>query len=333
MADGPITGGMYELEPVLRAVARTTAVSLGFRTTVINLHRSAWDDFQTVVVEGSEEARRVLLGQISTWADWEPLLDARFERRGAYVIEHGAFDWSRDGLTSYVPADSGSEDPDGWHPEDALFVPLVSTAGELLGILSVDEPADGRRPTDEQLDVLVGVSQHAALALEHAQQAVAAERQRAAVDHLLRISTRLSERRTVAEMLDAVCVGIRDALGFDKVCVSMLEDGHFMPRAAAGVEQAELDRLAHVALRWSGTGSSCSTRTRRPRASTPACTGRRRATAAAAARAPGPGTCCSCRCATPTGGSSATSGRTTPSTGCCRPASCSRRSGRSRTRR
>ena len=52
----------YDLEPVLRAVARTTAACLGFRTTVINLHRPAWDDFQTVVVEGSDEARDALLG-------------------------------------------------------------------------------------------------------------------------------------------------------------------------------------------------------------------------------------------------------------------------------
>jgi aminoglycoside/choline kinase family phosphotransferase len=71
-------------------------------------------------------------------------------------------------------------------------VPLQSSAGELLGILSVDEPADGRRPGDEQLDLLVGMSQHAALALEHAQQAAAAERQRVAVDHLLGLTASLA---------------------------------------------------------------------------------------------------------------------------------------------
>ena len=76
----------YDLEPVLRAVARTTAACLGFATTVINLYRPAWDDFQTVVVEGSEEASRVLLGQTSTAADWAPVLDDRFQRRGAYLI-------------------------------------------------------------------------------------------------------------------------------------------------------------------------------------------------------------------------------------------------------
>jgi HD-GYP domain-containing protein (c-di-GMP phosphodiesterase class II) len=56
----------YDLEPVLRAVARTTAACLGYGTAVINLYRPAWDDFHTVVVEGSDEARRLLLGQTST---------------------------------------------------------------------------------------------------------------------------------------------------------------------------------------------------------------------------------------------------------------------------
>jgi diguanylate cyclase (GGDEF)-like protein len=238
----------YDLEPVLCAVARTTAACLGYGTAVINLYRPAWDDFHTVVVEGSEEARRLLLGQTSTADDWVDLLDARFERRGAYLIDHGAFDWTADRLTSYIPAGAPSDDPDAWHPEDALFVLLRSGAGELLGILSVDEPVDGRRPSDEQLDLLVGMSQHAALALEHAQEAAAAERQRVAVDHLLRLTASLAERRTIDEMLDAVCVGIRDALGFQKVVVALEgeEAEIFSLRAVVGMAAEERERLSAV---------------------------------------------------------------------------------------
>ena len=71
----------YALEPVLRAAARTIAACVGFSTAVINLHRPAYDDFQTVVVEGSAGARDALLGQTSTRSDWLPLFDPRFERR------------------------------------------------------------------------------------------------------------------------------------------------------------------------------------------------------------------------------------------------------------
>ena len=239
----------YALEPVLRAAARTIAACVGFGTAVINLHRPAYDDFQTVVVEGSDGASAALLGQTSTRADWLPLFDSRFERRGAYLIEYGSYDWSQDHLTSYVPKAAASADPGAWHPEDAMFVPLRSVAGELLGILSVDEPNDGRRPSDERLDLLVAVSQHAALALEHAQQAEAAERQRASVDHLLSVTAQLTEGRSFEAMLEAVCRGIHEALGFQTVCVSMLDGDDFVPRATVGLSAAELERLGRVPLR------------------------------------------------------------------------------------
>jgi diguanylate cyclase (GGDEF)-like protein len=237
----------YELEPVLRTVARTTAACLGFGTAVINLYRPAWDDFETVVVEGSDEASRLLLGQCSTAEDWAVLLDERFMRRGAYVLQD--FDWSQDRMATYVPPIEASSDPDSWQPDDALFVPLRSSDGELLGILSVDEPVSGKRPTDEELDLLVGVAAHAALALEHVQQAAAAERQRVSVDHLLRLTASLAERRTIDEMLDAVCTGVSDALGFQKVVVAIEnESGILDLRAHCGMPEEELERLGSLPM-------------------------------------------------------------------------------------
>ena len=99
----------YDLEPVLRTVARTTAACLGFGTAVINLYRPAWDDFHTVVVEGSEEASRLLLGQSSTAEDWALLLDERYERRGAYVLAGLRLDPGSDG--DVRAADRGLDGP------------------------------------------------------------------------------------------------------------------------------------------------------------------------------------------------------------------------------
>ena len=52
------------------------------------------------------------------------------------------------------------------HPEDELFVPFYGSDGSLLGIFSVGEPRSGRRPSDEELDVLVAMAEHAAAAVE-----------------------------------------------------------------------------------------------------------------------------------------------------------------------
>jgi hypothetical protein len=69
-------------------------------------------------------------------------------------------------LDAHVPAApiAGSN---AWLPGDALLVPLRARDGELLGVVSVDEPVWRRRPTDDELELLVAVVDLAALALEH----------------------------------------------------------------------------------------------------------------------------------------------------------------------
>jgi diguanylate cyclase (GGDEF)-like protein/putative nucleotidyltransferase with HDIG domain len=239
-----------DLQPLLEAIARVISVSLGFRTVVINLHRPAWDDFEVVVVHGSDAARRVLLGTTRSWAGWQALLDPRFERSGTYLIPAGEFDWDGEGIVSYVPPDVPAAAPGEWHPEDGLMVPLRSSTGRLLGIVSVDEPFDGRRPSNLQLEVLAAVCGHAALAVEHGQAAAEADRQRAAVQHLLRVSARLTGRRSVEEMLFAVCAGIREALGFQRVIVALTEgpDHRLMVRSSVGWSEDELAALPPVPL-------------------------------------------------------------------------------------
>jgi diguanylate cyclase (GGDEF)-like protein/putative nucleotidyltransferase with HDIG domain len=243
-----------DLQPLLEAIARVISVSLGFGSVVVNLHRAAWDDFEVAVVHGTEEGRRVLLGTSESWQNWQALLDPRFERGGAYLIPHGEFEWDADGRVSYVPpaAPGAVEDwdPEAWHPEDALMVPLRSSTGRLLGIVSVDEPIDGRRPSDAQIEVLSAVCGHAALAVEHAQATADADRHRAAVQHLLRVSARLTSRRSVEEMLFAVCGGIRDALGFQRVIVALTEgpDHRLVTRSSIGWSEDEIAALPPVPL-------------------------------------------------------------------------------------
>ena len=224
-----------ELPELLAAIARTIAESLGYGTVAINLYRPAWDDFCVTTVHGSQAAQDALLGRVRNLADWERLLDDRFLRRGAYVIEHGAVDWDAVGVT-YVPDMEPPTAPDGWHPEDALFVPMRHSDGHLLGILSVDEPKSGLRAGDEELDVLSALSAHAAFAVQAAQEAGDAARHRLALEELLAVSSRLTAEPAVDEILRAVCSGIRDALGFLNVFAQLVdpETGRLEPRASVG---------------------------------------------------------------------------------------------------
>ncbi len=225
-----------DLGSALEHAAAAVSDALGYRTVVVNLYRPAWDDFEVVVVHGSADVRRTLLRTRSSPTTWRGVLHARFCRRGAFHIPRGAYDWE-DGDLDYVPAGPGAAPAgeDAWDPEDALFVPLRGAHGQLIGVLSVDEPVSLRRPNDLELDVLVAAAGHVALALEHAQASELAARHRAAVEHLLRASAGLVASCTGDEVLRSVARGIADALHFERVCVLLAEpDGTLVSRASAG---------------------------------------------------------------------------------------------------
>ena len=145
-----------DLPELLAAIARTISDSLAFRTVVINLYRREWNDFLVTTVHGSDEARDAVLGQVRQVGDWDALLDQRFLQRGAYLVPEGEFDWDNQ-VASYKPDLPASDDPNAWHADDALFAPMRGADGQLLGILSVDEPISGRRPSGDEIDVLVAV--------------------------------------------------------------------------------------------------------------------------------------------------------------------------------
>jgi diguanylate cyclase (GGDEF)-like protein len=225
-----------DLDALLPAIATAVAEAMGYGTVVISLYRPAWNDFRVETVHGSDEGREALLGRERTWVEWEPLFDLKFERHGCFLLPWDEFDWSWDKSVSFVPDIEMADGPDAWHPEDSLFVPLRHSAGHLVGILSVDEPVSGRRPSDDDLAVLAALAAHAAQAVQDAQAAAEAARHRTALEHLLRVSARLTQTLSSDAILMEVCEGIRAALGFRNVSVELIDAGtqRAVPRAVVG---------------------------------------------------------------------------------------------------
>lgn len=238
-----------DLPALLEAVVRTIGESLGYRTVAVNLYRPQWDDFEVTTVYGNEEAKAVLLGQARPGDDWTVLLAEHFEHRGAYVVPSGAVDWDSLG-PSYVPEGGRACHPDAWDPEDALFVPMRDQRGLLLGIISVDEPVSGRRPADDDLEVLVSLVDHATLAVEAMREAAESERHQRALEELLAVSSRITGETSNSEILGQVCTGISEALDFRNVCGALVdpETGTLVPQATAGWRLEELRRREPVTL-------------------------------------------------------------------------------------
>jgi diguanylate cyclase (GGDEF)-like protein len=224
-----------ELRSALDRIAALIAEAMGYRTVVVNLHRPAWDDFEATTVYGREEARGVLLATASTWDQWAPFLAPRYERRGAQHVPAHLAPPNPPGLHIYKPEGSPSDDPARWDPNDLLLVLMRRSNGDLLGILSIDEPLDGLRPSDEDADRLVALAEVVSLAVEQALEAQRDAGHRLALERLLTVSSRVADQRSRGGVLHEVSAGIRSALGFQRVAVLLADErGVLRPAATAG---------------------------------------------------------------------------------------------------
>jgi signal transduction histidine kinase/putative methionine-R-sulfoxide reductase with GAF domain len=79
--------------------------------------------------------------------------------------------WLREryGYQSSVPSHLKPEEMIDWDPQDTVYAPLRLADGRIVGRLSMDDPADGRRPTKESLASLELFLHQAAVAIENAQ--------------------------------------------------------------------------------------------------------------------------------------------------------------------
>jgi len=172
---------------------------LHFQTVAVNLREGDEDDLRVVLVAGDEEVRSALLGNVNPWATWHPLLDPKYDRLGASWLPAGSHDWSED-PNVYTPESARSLGPDAWDPDDALLLPLRGATGEVLGVVSVDEPRSGGRPSDDEVRVLMAVADHTGLAIERVLPSSAGP-----------VTGEAPELRLAAAMLLAETLDLRDA--------------------------------------------------------------------------------------------------------------------------
>ena len=167
-------GASLDLEATLQRVVDTVVELLGFQVAVINL-ANRYGELETVKVAGPAQS---LLGNRDTVANWEALL-AVAEVRGSLRFVPHTTPWP-DEKNRWVPDLPISDDPGAWHPEDGLFAPLHAPDGQLVGMLSVDCPVNGRRPDEHTCQLLEVFAVQAALALDHARIHAKLERKEAA---------------------------------------------------------------------------------------------------------------------------------------------------------
>jgi diguanylate cyclase (GGDEF)-like protein len=191
-----------ELVQMLDLLAQTIVDALGFGVACMNIVRPD-GSLEVVSVAGEQTAREALLGAVDSGKNWNSLL-AISEAWGRLRFADHRSQAAELEMVMWVPDIVPGDDEDAWHPEDALYAPLTASDGELIGVLSVDLPHDGRRPGLTGRRALEAFAVSAALAIEHSTlrlRAEAAERalvHRASHDPL----TGVGNRAKLAERLE-----------------------------------------------------------------------------------------------------------------------------------
>ncbi|MFI8854102.1 diguanylate cyclase CdgB [Streptomyces sp. 891-h] len=156
------------LADTLQTVADGVVEGLGFEISAVHLVQ-ADGDLVVAAVAGSAAAESMMAGRVGPRTAWERRLSMG-EQWGALHFIPYTEGWvlDDDEVPQWHAPSPVRDAPDAWHPMDRLFAPLCASDGELLGVLSVDRPRNGRRPGAWGCEALQMYASQAAIAISNA---------------------------------------------------------------------------------------------------------------------------------------------------------------------
>ena len=163
------------LADTLQTVADGVVNALGYELACVNLVR-ADGDLVVAAFAGNPAAEALITGRVGSRESWERRLTMG-ERWGDLIFIPHTEGWvlDDDDVPQWYTDGPAPRFEDEWHPSDRLFAPMYApgpqgggTSGELLGVLSVDRPRNGRRPGAWGREALQMYAFQAAIAISNA---------------------------------------------------------------------------------------------------------------------------------------------------------------------
>ncbi len=199
------------LDAILQAIAEHTPFRRGALTLYDRVIPPVSVDevgaMRMAFVGFSEADIEAIRADAMTPEERRKIFQERFRVGRSYYIPHELDPWCAD------TARAAEDEPisrDEWHPEDMLFIPLWLGDGELIGLISVDDPDDERAPTAERLEPMETFANLAALAITKARDIEALRASQRRLRGVYALSAELAgvdDLKTLVERAMAVIVG------------------------------------------------------------------------------------------------------------------------------
>lgn len=162
------------LADTLQTVANGVVTALGYELACVNLVRPD-GDLVVAAFSGNQAAEALITGRVGSRESWERRLSMG-ETWGDLVFIPHTEGWvlDDDDVPQWYTDGPAPRFEDEWHPSDRLFAPMYTPGvqggqcGELIGVLSVDRPRNGRRPGAWGREALQMYTFQAAIAISNA---------------------------------------------------------------------------------------------------------------------------------------------------------------------
>ncbi|HET6372279.1 MAG TPA: PAS domain S-box protein, partial [Candidatus Polarisedimenticolia bacterium] len=150
-----------DLDRVCRMFVEAIRDVSTFNRAILTLCDDEFRGYQWYFAGVSEEQIATFHQNKMTSRERMTIFQERFRLGSSYYIPHDE-GWYYEGVRSSKVSDEMVD----WHPDDFLFIPLFGSNRKIVGIVSVDDPADGRRPTAESTSPLELFANQVAHAIE-----------------------------------------------------------------------------------------------------------------------------------------------------------------------
>jgi diguanylate cyclase (GGDEF)-like protein len=152
-----------QLEEILQTTADAVTSAGGFRRAAIYLRND--DDFELRVTSGiePEECLRMHENGPIELSRYAEIMQPQMRLSRSYLFEHRKYPLPS-ALGQQLSVPDRVAQGSGWDPQDSLTIPIIES-GQLLGLISADEPVDGRYPDLEQVQALEFFADQAGIAV------------------------------------------------------------------------------------------------------------------------------------------------------------------------
>lgn len=201
------------LTDIMETVAKAIKDHCDFGRVIISLLNDQFEATNLAFSGITEEEKTQAMRSHFSPEDRKSIFDERFKVSQSYYIPHDQTPWKEIGVRSRKKPDQMED----WHPDDFLFIPLYGENKKVIGLISVDDPTDGRAPTSERLAPVELFATQAAIAIENARlyEEISA--------HAEELESKVSERTRKREALLEISYLLRETTSWDKGMKIILE--------------------------------------------------------------------------------------------------------------